>query len=199
MPRIFIISGPNGSGKTTASYTLLPDMLNCREFVNSDEFAKSLSPFDPSNAAVNASRKMMEKVNYLLGRKKDFCIETTLATRSLLGLINKAHEAGYQIALIYFWVDSPEIALKRVKMRVDKGGHNIEEETIRRRYKMGLRYFFNTYAQICDHWVLADNTNPPFKVIAERNRSITDILGDLPSIKDPEKYTAILNSLNDTR
>ena len=68
MPKLFIISGCNGSGKTTASYTLLPDLLGCREFVNSDEFAKSLSPFDPSAASITASRYMLMKINYLLGR-----------------------------------------------------------------------------------------------------------------------------------
>ena len=54
MPRLIILSGCNGAGKTTASYTFLPEILDCRDFVNSDEFAKSLSPFDPSSASVSA-------------------------------------------------------------------------------------------------------------------------------------------------
>ena len=94
MPRLFIISGCNGSGKTTASYSLLPEMLECNEFVNSDEFAKSLSPFDPSSASVSASRYMLMKINYLLEQKADFSIETTLATRSFMGIIRDAHERG---------------------------------------------------------------------------------------------------------
>ena len=69
MPRLYILSGCNGAGKTTASYTLLPEMLECREFVNSDEFAKSLSPFDPSAASVSASRYMLLKIRYLLSKR----------------------------------------------------------------------------------------------------------------------------------
>ena len=84
MPRLYIISGCNGAGKTTASYSLLPEMLDCREFVNSDEFAKGLSPFDPSKASIQASRYMIAKIRYLLKRQKDFAVETTLATRTLL-------------------------------------------------------------------------------------------------------------------
>ena len=90
MPRLYIISGCNGSGKTTASYSLRPDMLGCSQFVNSDEFAKSLSPFDPSAASVAAGRFMLMKIRYLLGRKEDFCIETTLATRSLMRTVEEA-------------------------------------------------------------------------------------------------------------
>ena len=71
MPRLYIISGCNGAGKTTASYSLLPEMLDCREFVNSDEFAKGLSPFDPSKASIQASRYMITKIRYLLRKQKD--------------------------------------------------------------------------------------------------------------------------------
>lgn len=191
MPRMFIISGPNGSGKTTASYTLLPDMLECREFVNSDEFAKSLSPFDPGAASVDASRKMILKINYLIARKLDFCVETTLATRSLMGIIRQAREAGYYITLIYFWISNPEIAIERVHNRVLAGGHNIDEDTIRRRYMTGLRYFFEFYSPVCDRWVLADNTTTPFAVVAEGNP------GQI-RIRKKERYKEIKDILNDT-
>lgn len=187
---MFIISGPNGSGKTTASYTLLPDMLECREFVNSDEFAKSLSPFDPGAASVDASRKMVLKINYLIARRKDFCIETTLATRSLMGIIRQAREAGYLTTLIYLWLDNPELAIARVHDRVLSGGHNISEDTIRRRYMSGLKYFFEYYAPACDRWVLADNTTIPFAVVAEGNPGQV-------RIRKKEKYEQIKASLDD--
>lgn len=192
MRRMFIISGCNGSGKTTASYTMLPEMLECREFVNSDEFAKHLSPFNPAAASVAASRYMLMKINYLLERDQDFSIETTLATRSLLGIIKRAKVRGYTVTLLYFWLSSPELALKRIAARVEAGGHDIDEETVRRRYKRGLQYFFSTYAPMCDKWVLADNSNPPFSVIAEGGYP------NEPVIRDEEKYYNILDSLNDT-
>ncbi len=184
MPRMYIISGCNGAGKTTASYTLLPEMLECREFVNSDEFAKSLSPFDPSAASISASRYMLMKIKYLLSRNLDFSIETTLATRSLVNIIRQAHEQGYHITILYFWLNSPDLAVRRVKDRVAAGGHNIPEETIRRRYYMGISYFFKTYVPLCNRWVLADNSTTPFSVIAEGS-------GAVLMIKDNEKYRMI--------
>lgn len=185
MPKLYIISGCNGSGKTTASYTLLPEMLECREFVNSDEFAKSLSPFDPSAASISASRYMLMKIKYLLGRNEDFCIETTLATRSLMGIIREARQKGYKITILYFWLNSPELAIRRVKARVEAGGHNIPVDVVRRRYRMGLDYFFSTYIPICDKWILADNSKSPFTVVAE------GINGSEPFVRDKEKYDTI--------
>ena len=184
MPRLYIISGCNGSGKTTASYTLLPDLLDCREFVNSDEFAKSLSPFDPSSASVTASRMMLMKINYLLDRKSDFAVETTLATRSLLKIVERAQALGYEVTVLYFWLNSPDLAIQRVRERVASGGHNIPDPVVRRRYVMGLTYFFDTYIPVIDRWILADNSRSPFTVVAEGSRQ-------LMYIKDNEKYQLI--------
>ena len=186
MPKLYIISGCNGSGKTTASYMLLPELLDCREFVNSDEFAKSLSPFNPSAASITASRYMLMKINYLLDRYQDFGIETTLATRSLLRIIETAKSRGYEVTILYFWLNSPDLAVQRVQARVAAGGHNIPEHVVRRRYLMGLDYFFNTYIPICDRWILADNSTPPFSVVAEGN-------GQESFIKDKEKFDTIRN------
>lgn len=177
MPRLYIISGCNGAGKTTASYTLLPELLECSEFVNSDEFAKYLEPFKPELAKVRASRFMLQKINYLLGQNADFAIETTLATRSLLKITQRAQDQGYTVTVLYFWLNSPELAIQRVRDRVEKGGHNIPEEIIRRRYSTGIMYFFRDYSKICDRWILADNSLIPFKVVAEgKKEKITHML-----------------------
>lgn len=167
MPRLFIISGCNGSGKTTASYALLPELFGCREFVNSDEFAKSLAPFNPESASVAASRYMLMKMRYLLDRNEDFCIETTLATRSMLKMARLAQEKGYYVTILYLWLNSPELAVARVKARVAAGGHNIKEDTIRRRYSLGLHYLFREYMPVCNRWILADNSTDSFEIIAE--------------------------------
>ncbi len=167
MPRLYIISGPNGSGKTTASYGVLPELLDCSEFVNSDEFAKHLAPFAPESAYITASRLMLRKIQYLFNRREDFCIETTLATRSLVKMVRMAQQKGYYVTVLYFWLNSPDIAVERVAKRVQAGGHDVPEETIRRRYQMGLYYLFNNYMQTCDKWILADNSTPPFDIIAE--------------------------------
>jgi predicted ABC-type ATPase len=185
MPRLYIVSGCNGAGKTTASYTMLPEMLECSEFVNSDEFAKGLSPFRPERASIQASRYMIMKIRYLLKKKSDFAIETTLATRTLLKTVRMAQNAGYTVTVLYFWLNSPELAIERVQARVEAGGHNIPEETIRRRYQVGIDYFFHYYSPICERWILADNSQIPFRVIAEGSKS------DLINIKDEETYEKI--------
>lgn len=167
MPRLFIISGCNGSGKTTASYALLPDLFGCREFVNSDEFAKSLAPFNPERASVAASRFMLMKMRHLLDRNEDFCIETTLATRSMLKMARLAQEQGYYVTILYLWLNSPDLAVARVKARVAAGGHNIPEDTIRRRYSLGLHYLFREYMPVCNRWILADNSRDELEIIAE--------------------------------
>ena len=185
MPRLYIISGCNGAGKTTASYTMLPEMLECSEFVNSDEFAKGLSPFEPERASIQAGRYMIMKIRYLLKKQLDFGIETTLATRTVLKTVKMAQAAGYTVTVLYFWLNSPELAIERVKARVEAGGHNIPEETIRRRYKVGIDYFFHDYAPICERWVLADNSQIPFRVIADGSKL------DIINIKDRETYEKI--------
>lgn len=190
MPKLYIVSGCNGSGKTTASYALLPEMLSCSQFVNSDEFAKSFSPADPSAAQFKASRFMIMKMHYLLDRGEDFGIETTLATRTLLKTIVQAQKAGYFVTVIYFWLNSPDMAVERVKARVSTGGHSIPEETIRRRYNVGLHNFFREYMMTADRWILADNSTPPFTVVGEGNKFAVNI-------KDVDKYSLICQQNDD--
>jgi len=169
---------------------VLPELLDCSEFVNSDEFAKHLSPFAPESAYITASRLMLRKVNYLFDRREDFCIETTLATRALLKMTRSAQEKGYFVTVLYFWLNNPEIAIERVAKRVQAGGHDIPEETIRRRYQMGLNYLFHQYMHTCDKWILADNSNPPFEVIAEGSKK-----GLI--IRDMAKYNIVRRMVTD--
>ena len=129
MPYLYIISGCNGAGKTTASFTILPEMLKCKEFVNSDEIAKGLSPFNSDSiaVAVEASRIMYKRIKELIASGETFAMETTLATRSGANLIREAQREGYYVTLLYFWLNTPDLAVERVKMRVAAGGHNIPE------------------------------------------------------------------------
>ncbi|WP_439416615.1 hypothetical protein [Larkinella sp. GY13] len=90
MPNLYILAGCNGAGKTTAAYTILPEVLNCREFVNADEIAKGLSPFQPETVAFEAGRIMLHRINHLLEQNVDFALETTLSTRSYVQTIKRA-------------------------------------------------------------------------------------------------------------
>lgn len=107
MKRLYIIAGCNGAGKTTASYTVLPEMLNCKEFVNADEIAKGLSPFNVDAVAVEAGRLMLNRIAMLLEKGETFSIETTLATRSYLNLVKKAQSLGYSVMLLFFGLIHP--------------------------------------------------------------------------------------------
>ena len=157
---LYIISGCNGAGKTTASYTVLPEILGCKEFVNADEIARGLSPFNPTSVAIEAGRLMLQRIEDLLARDESFSIETTLATRSYVNLVKRARGRGYRVSLLYFWLDSPELAMRRVAERVSKGGHDIPKSTITRRYVQASRTCF---ACSCRWW-----TTGPCSTIATR-------------------------------
>jgi len=131
MPNLYIISGCNGAGKTTASYSVLPDMLDCKEFVNADEIAKGLSPFQPDKVAIEAGRIMLNRINELMKQKVDFAFETTLSARTYSHLIKNAQSNGYFVTLVYFWLSSVDLAIERVKTRVISCGHDIYTQIIR--------------------------------------------------------------------
>ncbi len=157
MANLYIIAGCNGAGKTTASFNVLPQILDCKEFVNADEIAKGLSPFSPESVAIQAGKLMLERIEHLLQERVTFAIETTLATRSYQTLVKKAQQRGYTVQLLFFWLQSPEVAAQRVKKRVAEGGHDIPVETIYRRYRAGLKNLFEIFLPIVDWWALYDN------------------------------------------
>jgi predicted ABC-type ATPase len=164
MPNLYIIAGCNGAGKTTASYTILPEILHCREFVNADSIAAGLSPFNPESVALEAGRIMLQRIHQLMEEKADFAFETTLATRSYVSLVKKAQETGYRVRLVYFWLDDPELAIKRVAERVSEGGHNIPVEVIKRRYYRGIYNLLNLYIGICNNWMVFNNVTYPERI-----------------------------------
>lgn len=168
MPNLFIIAGCNGAGKTTASITIFPDILNCRQFVNADYIAAGLSPFDVESVAIEAGRIMLHRIDELIAAGEDFAIETTLATRSYVLLVHRAQALGYKVSLIYIWLRSHEMAFERVAERVRNGGHNIPADVIERRYYKGLSNLFKLFMPICDTWIVADNSFKELNVIARK-------------------------------
>lgn len=171
MKRLYIIAGCNGAGKTTASYTVLPEMLNCKEFVNADEIAKGLSPFNADAVAVEADRLMLSRIAMLLEKGETFSIETTLATRSYLNLVKKAQSQGYSVMLLFFWIDSPALAKNRVAQRVREGGHSIPSDVIERRYFNGLKNLFEIFMPIVDDWCLYDNNSTLAQLVVTGGRN----------------------------
>ena len=175
---LYIISGCNGAGKTTASYTVLPEILNCKEFVNADEIARGLSPFNPESVAIEAGRLMLQRIDFLLEKDTSFSIETTLSTKSYINLVRRAQEKGFSVRILFFWLNSPELAIRRVAERVAKGGHNIPEPIIRRRYTAGLKNLFNLFMDHVDYWDIYDNSDYPRKQIACGGKNAKTIINE---------------------
>ena len=167
---LYIIAGCNGAGKTTASHTILPYVLDCREFVNADEIAKELAPFHPESAAFEAGRIMLTKIDALIDKEESFSFETTLAAKSYHLLIKRAKERGFTVTLLFFWLRSIDLAKVRVATRVLEGGHNIPPDVIERRYKSGITNLFRIYLPMVDEWFLYDNSDLVSELIAEKTR-----------------------------
>src|SRR5690554_78727 len=166
--KLYIIAGCNGAGKTTASFTILPEILDCKEFVNADEIAKGLSPFQPEKVAFEAGKIMLGRINELLKNNENFAFETTLSTKSYKNKIKEAQQKGYTVILLFFWLQSIELAKERVKTRVSEGGHNIEPDVIERRYIKGIKNLFDIYLPIVDGAFIFDNSEQKHELLADK-------------------------------
>jgi len=170
---LYIIAGCNGAGKTTASFTILPEILDCKEFVNADEIARGLSPFQPEKVAKESGRIMLNRIDELLNIGENFAFGTTLSAKSYRNKILDAKEKGYNVVILFFWLQNIELAKRRVRIRVREGGHNIPEHVIERRYVSRIKNLFQKYLPIVDE-VLIDNSEGVSDLIAEKLNS-TDI------------------------
>lgn len=175
MPEMYILAGPNGAGKTTAAYQLLPDVFNTVEFVNADEIARGLSPFNPEGVAFEAGRIMLRRIEQLLNEKKSFAFETTLSGRTYLKLIRQAKLNSYHIVLFFVQLISPQLAQHRVQNRVSKGGHNIPACVIERRFYKGIENF-SKYSQEVHDWYVYDNSGPEYVLTAKNIDAKIEIL-----------------------
>lgn len=157
-PKLIIFAGANGSGKTTAARLLLPK-LRIKEFVNADEMAKGLSPFNPSGQALAAGRLVLGRIADLIGSGKYFAIETTLSGKSLERLVKKASDQGYKVEMHYIFCADLRINLARIKNRVKQGGHHVPADDVRRRYWRSLKNLIWPYLSLCDTIKLYDTTS----------------------------------------
>jgi len=169
-PNLYIIAGPNGAGKTTFAKEFLPYFAECREFVNADLIADGLSPFAPERAAMSAGKLMLERIHHLANRGETFGFETTLSGRSYLRFLDMVKSRGYVVNLFFLWIRDIEIALKRIKERVKRGGHNVPESIVRRRFNKGIVNLFQLYRPSLDFWVILENsTDLPHTIAFEKS------------------------------
>lgn len=185
MPDFYLFGGPNGAGKTTTATKILPELLNCREFVNADYIARGLSPFTESTMAMQAGRIMLRRLKELSKSGVDFAFESTLAARNYVVFLKRCQERGYKVNLIYVWPNSPDLAVNRVAKRVNSGGHAVPEEVIRRRYELGRTYFLTLYRPLADWWACLDNSGETSLPVAQGTRNTE------PSIYEPARWKMI--------
>ncbi len=167
-PNVYIVAGPNGAGKSTFARLFLPDYADCREFVNADLIAAGLSPFNPESLAIQAGRLMLERIETLAQARVNFGFETTLAGRSHLALLTRLKEEGFRVNLLFLWLPSSNLAIARVRKRVESGGHSVPEETVRRRYSRGLSNLFFLDAKVLDTCLIFDSSKARPRLVASR-------------------------------
>ncbi len=165
-PCLYIVAGPNGSGKTTFARKFLPTYAHCKEFVNADLIAGGLSPFSPEAVAMHAGRLLLEQIRLLAGKRSDFGFETTLSGGTYVSLLRKLKAQGYKIHLFFLWVPTVEMALGRIADRVRRGGHDIPEKVVRRRFHKGIQNLFKRYHPLLDLWMLFDNSGTEPRLVA---------------------------------
>jgi predicted ABC-type ATPase len=177
-PHLIVIAGPNGAGKSTTAPSLLKGTLKVAEFVNADVIAQGLSGFQPEGAVFHAGRVMLERIHYLAKKKVDFAFETTLSSKTFAPWITDLRKKSYKFHMIFLWLPNDDFAAARVAERVRMGGHNVPEETIRRRYHSGLKNFFHLYLPLADTWDLYDNSGPKPRLVAFRDGEKGMIVND---------------------
>lgn len=166
MPNIYIVAGPNGVGKTTFSREFLPRYAICRNFINADLIAAGLAPFAPESVAIQAGRLVLGEIDRFANQRIDFGLETTLAGRSYISLIRRLKNRGYKIHIYFLWVPTDDVTLARVKERVLKGGHDVPDADVRRRFSRSIENFLNHYRPLADSWILFNNSKIPPSEIA---------------------------------
>ncbi len=173
---VYIIAGPNGSGKTTFARSFLPEYVNCPNFVNADLIAQGLAPFEPRSAAIKAGRLVLQQIHEFSEHGIDFAFETTLSGTSYARTITELKNKGYAIHLFFLFIPSPELAIQRIKERVREGGHNVPADDVKRRFSRGISNFFKIYGPIVDSWMMFDNSKEKPVLIAKRKNGFKQVI-----------------------
>ena len=165
---LYIIAGPNGSGKTTFAKRFLPNYADCTHFINADLIAQGLSPFSPVVAAMKAGRLVLKEIEELSAKGVSFAFETTLSGKTYLSLLNKLKDRDYRIHIFFLWIPNSNLALERIKDRVESGGHDVPAVDVRRRFRRSSENFFQVYKPLVDAWMLFDNSGDKHNLVAQK-------------------------------
>ncbi len=168
-PKLWVLTGANGAGKTTFYETLLAPRGVV--FINADILARKISPDAPEEASYEAAKLAAQLRDSFLEKGESFCAETVFSHPSKIDLIAKAKGLGYEVTLFYIHLDSIELNLVRVAQRVTGGGHSVPEEKVRSRLPRTMRHIRQALPLV-DQAVLLDNSfsDEPFQRVADLNR-----------------------------
>jgi len=166
-PRLYILAGANGSGKSTISKVFLP--AEGVVYINPDDIAKGICEERPESASIAAGRETLRRIDELMKKGASFALESTLSGVAYVKTLHLAKELGYDTSIIYTFVDSPEICIARIKARVRKGGHFVPDADVRRRYARSKKNFWKLYAPIVDYWTLLYNGDSQVVMVARKD------------------------------
>jgi predicted ABC-type ATPase len=187
-PVCTVIAGPNGAGKTIFALRYLPEIADCRTFVNADLIAAGLSPLAPGAAQAEAARLFLREIRQNVTARRDFAFETTLAGRTHARLLRELRSQGWRIVLLFLWVPSAEFSAGRVAERVAQGGHDVPLTDLRRRFPRTAANLLSVYADLCDDVLCLDNSGGTPRPVFRQSRGRTEIL-------DVARYQQLLECL----
>ena len=176
VPRVYVVAGPNGSGKTTFAKEFLPSYAQCEHFVNADLIAAGLEPFAPEKAALKAGKLVLTQIVEFADKKVDFAFESTLSGLAYAPFLQKLKLQGYEIHIFFLWIPSEILAMARIRERVKQGGHNVPSADVKRRYKKSIENFRLRYKTLADYWFIIDNSTEAPSIVAQGAKQETKIL-----------------------
>jgi len=122
-----------------------------------------------------ASRVFLKEIQRFIKNRESFGFETTLSGRSYLKLIRKLLDQGWQVELIYLALPDVQMSVKRVKERVEHGGHSVDEHVIRRRFPRSLDNLLNHFSTLASRTRCFLNSDTP-ELIFEQTSENRDII-----------------------
>lgn len=168
MPDLFVVAGPNGAGKTTFALAYLPQVAGCQHFVNADLIAAGLSPLAPALQQAAAGRLLLREVRGHVQHGRSFALETTLAGRGYLKLVDDLRAAAWRVELIYLALPDKALSHQRVAERVAHGGHDIPAADIDRRFARSLRHLLEDFSARVDACRCFMNSGPLPELVFEQ-------------------------------
>lgn len=197
---LYIIAGCNGAGKTTAFRQRLNDLLGNPKFVNPDILARNIDSNHQWEARISAGRETLQQIDDNLDRGINFCVETTLTSRSYVTMIKNAHAKGYSVHLYYYWLESAEASYRRVLQRVEEGARNsgvdnhmIPEDIVRRRYPKSVDNLIRIFIPIVDSWHVYDNNLGMALLVADSDGVYDPVMWDIIKRNDSNVAVTSMN------